>query len=201
LFNENWSASISAIDVGAIYFSQDISNYHVSGYHEFEGAIIRDPDDNTDFWDEMIKNFNEDIESGANEDNFIYSIPPKVFASITYAFDKKKYRSKEYMNSCSYEGVDKDVRKHYLSFISYNRFLRRYLDWALGISYLGELTPRLAIQANYLFSPYDRTNFGIGASFRIKPIVLYFFIDNIPGLIDLNNASSAGVSLGFNVVL
>ena len=200
-FNYRWSTSISIIDVGAIYSSVDNSNYQLKGKHTFEGVTVYDPDSSSgDFWDEMVDRFNDDIEQSSNNNSFILTMPPKLFASVSYTIGGNKRRHINDNSNCSYHSSNYFTPKHHFTFTSYNKLLHNYWDWALGISYMGEINPWLGVQTNYLFSPYDKTNIGAGISFKINHVLIYFSIDNIPGLFDLNNTHSAGVFTGINIV-
>ena len=198
--DKNWSTSVSLIDIGAIYSSQDISSNQVSGTHKFEGVIINETD-TTDFWQSMIDRFNDDMESGENQNNFISTIPPKLFASISYSITGKKRRNNNRKNDCAFYSSSFFTPKHSFSFTSYNKLLYNYLDWSLGLSYMGEITPVFSVQANYLFSPYDTTNIGAGVSFKINPVLLYISVDNIPGLLNINTAHSYGAFAGISFVM
>jgi hypothetical protein len=198
--DKNWSTSISLIDIGAIYSSQDLSNYKITGTHKFEGVIINETD-TTDFWQSMIDRFNNDITSGENTNGFFSTIPPKLFASISYTITGKKHRINNRKNSCTYYATDFFSPKHSFFLTSYSKFLYNYWDWALGLSYMGEITPVLGIQANYLFSPYDKFNIGAGVSFKLDPVLLYISVDNIPGLLDINTAHSYGAFIGISIVM
>ena len=199
-FDKNWSASFSVIDFGAIYFSQDLANYKIEGVHNFEGAIIYNPTSSSeDFWDQMINNLKEDIKYGENKNSFLYKMPPKIIASATYTHRGKRKQSKS--DQCSIFRKKPDYFYHYFTFTSYNKLLYNYWDWALGVSYMGEINSWFALQANYLFSPYDKTNFGIGVSFNFEPVLFYLSVDNVLGLNNLNKANSAGAFVGINLVL
>ena len=201
-FNKNWSTSISLIDIGTIYNTSNISNTQVIGTHKFEGVIIHTTDDpNTDFWQKMIDQYNADVESGKNTNNYFSIVPPKLFASVTYTIEGRKRKYKKYSKDCSCKSKSFFTTKHYFTFSNYNKLLHNYWDWALGVSYMGEINSWFGIQANYLFSPYDKTNIGAGVSFRFYPVLIYVSVDNIPGLLDINNAHSYGLFAGINIVL
>jgi hypothetical protein len=200
-FNKHWSTSASIIDVGAIYSSFDVKKYSATGKHNFEGAIIVDPNKNAeDFWVEMIEKFNEDIVYGESTKGFIATLPPKIFASVSYSVTGMSYTSNNSVTNCSNRTKKYIDTDHTFSFTSYNKVLGNYWDWALGVSYLGELNSWLAIQGNYLYSPYDTTNFGAGISARFGWVLFYVSADNIPGLLNLNEAHSAGAMAGINIV-
>jgi len=200
--DRNWKTSLSLIDLGAIYNSRNIENYQINGTYKFEGVKIYDPiTQSEDFWQVKKDNFKEDIENGVNQNNFILTLPPKLFASATYTIEGEKRRTRGSRANCSFKASNFFTPKHYFTLTSYNRLLHNYWDWAIGISYLGELNEWLGIQTNYLFSPYDKTNIGAGVSLKFKPIIFYFSVDNIPGLLDLNTAHSAGAIVGLNIIL
>ena len=201
-FDKNWSTTMSIIDVGAVYSSVDISNYQASGKHSFEGVIIDNPtNESGDFWDDMVDRYKADFESSSNQNNYIFTMPPKIIGSVTYSLGKSKRNRNNDNNICPYDSNTFTTANHFFTFTSYNKLLHNYWDWALGISYMGELNPWLGVQTNYLFSTYDKTNIGAGISLKFSPIILYFSVDNIPGLFDLNNVSSAGAFIGINIVL
>ena len=200
-FDKHWSASASIIDIGTIYSKNDVSNYKATGVHNFEGALISDPNDTSqDFWIEMIDNFNDDITYDENNKSFFSTLPPKVFASLSYSITGLSYISRNPVRNCA-QRTKKDLNyDHSFTLTSYNKLLYNYWDWTIGVSYLGELNSWLAIQGNYIYSPYDKTNFGAGISARFGWVLMYVSADNIPGLFNLNTANSAGVMAGINIV-
>lgn len=202
--NRDWIISGSLLDLGAIYSSNDVQGYSIKGFHDFEGTVIKDPNStSTDFWEKMINDFNANIVAKENRDNFVTTLTPKLIGSISYNFSKnKKLYSKNKRtpkvknNSCNYNNWN-----HTIKLTSYNRLLRNYWDWALGVSYYGKLNNWFAVQTNYLYSPYDPTNIGLGVSFNIKTVLFYISVDNIPGLLNLNKANSAGAMIGINFII
>lgn len=179
--NQQWRFSLSALDLGSLYWRSNNREFAAQGSYNFEGLTL-------DFSEESIEgsfqNALDSLEEGLN-------IQDTVGADYRQALPAQFYLGAQYSLSA----------KHRLGLV-YN-----LLSWEqesfhnFSFSYLGILGRGFQYKISYSIINGTYNNVGAGLVADIGPMQLTLLSDNLLGAIDLANLHTTSFRFGINLLI
>ena len=197
-FKENWTATASLLDLGAIVQSTDVQRYAVKGKYTYNGinpifpanASIQD----TDYWDNVADEVEELFKVDTTATTYMTWRPLKFNASLKYTYNKQ-----DDSESCDcHNEPSKSETELGVHLFSVKR--PRGFQSALTLYAQREFLKFLSLRATYTIDRYSLTNIGLGLSTQIGPMNLYIMGDNLLGYRNLAKSRSASLQFGLNYI-
>ena len=204
-FRRNSYITASLLDVGFIYHSNAIKNYTLKGAAANEGVEIVLPEDltnfNTEIWQELIDDIEEQVPFDDNEDPYITLRPIKLNASFRYNFGERGPKKENC--ECSTKVVSRVENIDYVNAAGAHLFMMnraRGPQAALTAFYQRRLGNILALKTTYTIDKYTFSNVGFGLNLQAGPLNFYLLADNLLGYANIPNSSYASLQFGFNII-
>ncbi|MEM1259084.1 MAG: DUF5723 family protein [Bacteroidota bacterium] len=204
-FGRNSYITASLLDVGFIYHTNAIKNYTLKGAASNEGIEIILPEDLTDFnteiWQELIDDIEEQVPFENNEESYITLRPVKLNASFRYNFGERNPKTKSC--KCSIKTVSRVENLDYVNAMGGQLFMMnraRGPQAALTAFYQRRLGNALVIKSTYTIDKYTFSNVGLGLNLQTGPLNFYVLADNLLGYSNIPDSRYASLQFGFNII-
>ncbi|MEO0571773.1 MAG: DUF5723 family protein [Bacteroidota bacterium] len=201
----NSYVTASLLDVGFIYHTNAIKNYTLKGAASNEGVEIILPDDltnfNTEIWQELIDDIEEQIPFSDNERSYITLRPIKLNVSFRYNFGERDLKKKNC--ECSTKTALRAENLDYQNAFGGQLFMinrARGPQAALTAFYQRRLANVLTIKTTYTIDKFTFSNIGLGLNLQTGPINFYVLADNLLGYSNIPDSSYASLQFGFNII-
>lgn len=199
-FLNNWTATGSVQDFGAIYHAKDVENYSVEGAYTYNGINPLFPviqNNENDYWDTVSDEFENLFEVDTTATKYVSWRPLKLNTSVKYTFNKERVSSED----C--DCLDKTSAKISQTEIGAHLFaVKRPKGFQTALTVYGQkkFFGFLSLRGAYTIDRYSYSNIGLGMSAKVGPVNLYVMGDNLLGYRNLAKSNSASVQLGLNFV-
>jgi len=176
--NKNATLSGSLLDLGTIFWNNDLNNFFIDGNMLYEGPVegsnFQDPNYFDRFTDSLEAIFMPELKSIT----FSNPLVPKAYIGLTYNLNKYinagvLYRSDLYRNTI-HPSVTLSLNTLNLKFISFS--------------------------TSYTLQNSEYSNFGAGMGVKIGPIQLHIISDNIVGYFNLADTRNVNLRFGLSII-
>lgn len=182
--NKKLEISASLIDLGFIYWHQDITTFTEEGHYLFRGVFLDDPKNKpfptTNNLNGLYNALRDSIRNAFT--------PTKGTTSFTSVMPVKIYLAGEYE-------VDQDVKLGGLARI---RIFNNMIHTSLTASVNAALSEKLNLSASYSLMESTYENLGVAATYRFGGVQLYFASDNVLSFNRPSGASNLNLRFGIN---
>ena len=206
-FGRNSFITASLLDVGFIYHGNAIKNYTLNGQASNEGVEIILPEDLNDFnseiWQELVDDFEEQVPFDTNEDAFVTLRPIKLYASFRYNFGEPRSPNKIKNCGCLSQTISRAENFDYVNAVGGQLFMinrPRGPQAALTAFYQRRLGNILAFKTTYTVDKYTFSNVGFGLNLQAGPVNFYVLADNLLGYANIPDSNYASLQFGFNII-
>lgn len=199
-FNRNWSASVSLLDLGIVFYNKDVESYESKGNHIVDGIGIlfpplSDGDSTIEYYNNIEDDFEEDIPLDTITNPYTKMRPIKLNAAVSYGFGRKKDAP---VCDCLSKNKGEDWREK-LGLQLYGIKRPKRPQFAVTAFYYRQLTNAIAAKLTYTIDPYTTTNVGLGLSTNFWWGHFYLAADNLLNTTNLAKSKSVSLQLGFNI--
>ncbi len=174
-YDENITISGSILDVGAIFYRSNLTNYDVEGDFFYDGplgdSIITD-----NYFQDIINTFTD----GSIIDNrsYIYLLQPRIYIGATYKLNDRINLGGLIASKIYRQKIQSGL------ILSANSRFARYFSVSLSWSYMHRSV----------------NNLGLGLAFGRMPLQFYIVSDNVPGMIWLQSSKNINLRFGLNII-
>ena len=198
--NNAWKFSASALDIGAVFNSKDVKNYHVNGSYSLDGINLLFP--NLDegeptfpYYDDVEDEIDNQMVEEKLYASYVQFRPLKLNASLSYGFGR--YYG---YDGCNYlRMADRKYHKHNVGMHLYSIFRPKGPQAAATLFYRRKFTDFLSAKVTYTADPYSFTNVGLGVSSVFGNVNFYVAADNLLRYGNLAKAKNISLQLGLNI--
>ena len=156
---------------------------------------------NTQFWQELIDDIEEQLPFNTNEASYITLRPIKLNASFRHNFGERQQKNVDC--ECGTKAVTRNQNIDYVNAVGGQLFMMnrpRGPQAALTAFYQRRLGNLLALKTTYTIDKYTSTNVGLGLNLQTGPVNFYVLADNLLGYANIPNSSYASLQFGFNII-
>jgi hypothetical protein len=177
-YDDRWTISGSLLDLGLIWYRNNLSNYKIDGNEIYQGPFGQGQVTDAYLWD-VFDDWNLNMTESLTANPYIYFLDPRL-----------------------YLGAARKLNNRYdLNFLLYNRLLPGKLQTGITVSLL--TNPEKAFQATTSWSYMNGSFLNLGAGFRYgrRPVQIYAVTDNILGFILPLSTKNVNLRIGLNLNL
>ncbi len=199
--NNNWTASASVLDIGAIFHSKDVESYQAKGTYTLNGIELIFPPLGTGeatipYYDDLEDELEREIPIDTINSGYTQLRPVKVNASLKYSFGKAQGNS----DDCDCRNPGGGVSRTQAVGVQFYGILRPKGPQMAGtLFYYRKLWDFLAAKVTYTVDPYTFSNIGLGVVTDLGKFNFYIAADNLIDYGNLAKAKSVSLQLGFNI--
>lgn len=174
-YDENITISGSILDVGAIYYRTDLTNYDVEGEFFYDGPLW-DTIPAESYLEDMVNTFTD----GSIIENrpYIYALQPKIMIGASYKLNNKINLGGLIAGKIYKQKIQSGL------ILSANSRFARYFSLNLSWSYIHR----------------SINNIGLGLAVGRAPLQFYIISDNVPGMIWLQSSKNINLRFGLNII-
>lgn len=199
--NDNWTASVSVLDVGTVFHSKDVETYQATGTYTLNGIELifpplSDGESTFPYYDDLEDEIEREIPIDTLNNSYTQLRPLKVNSGITYKFGRAVGKGGEC--DCRNMGGGTD-RNQSVGFQLYSIFRPKAPQMAGTLFYYRRFTDYLSAKATYTADSYSFSNVGLGVAADIGKLNFYIAADNLLRYGNLAKAKSVSLQLGFNI--
>lgn len=196
--NDSWTASASVLDVGVIFHSKDIEQYHATGSYTLNGIELIFPplsegQSTLPYYDDLEDEIEREIPIDTITSGYSQLRPVKVNAGVTYSFGKFLGGQE---CDCLNQGLE---REQAIGLQYYSIFRPKGPQMAATLFYERRFWDFVQAKATYTVDPYSFYNIGLGAAMDLGKFNFYIAADNILHYGNIAKAKSVSLQLGFNI--
>ncbi|MEL6812752.1 MAG: DUF5723 family protein [Bacteroidota bacterium] len=197
--NDQWTASASVLDLGAIFHTKDVEQYHARGNYTLSGIelifpALSDGQPTLPYYDNLEDELEREIPIDTLTSGYTQLRPLKVNASLKYSFGN-------YEGGQECDCLDKGgVKRVQAVGIQYYSIMRPKGPQMAGtLFYYHKLFSFLSAKATYTVDSYSFSNIGLGAAVDLGKFNFYIAGDNLLYYGNIAKAKSVSLQLGFNI--
>ena len=199
--NEDWTASMSILDLGFMFQSQDVETFHASGSYNLDGIELLFPplaegQPSPPYYDDLEDELEREIPIDTLTTPYTHLRPVKFNSGIKYQFGKTAAGAKEC--DCLNQGGAID-REQAIGAQLFSVFRPKGPQLAGTLFYYRRWFPFLSSKITYTADSFSFANFGFGIIGDLGKFNLYIAMDNILRYGNLAKAKSVSLQLGFNI--
>lgn len=199
--NEDWTASMSFLDIGVMFQSKNVETYHAYGSFDLEGIELlfpplSDGEPTNPYYDDLEDELEQEVPIDTLTNAYSHMRPLKWNASLKYQFGKTASGAKEC--DCLNQGGAID-REQAVGMQLYSIFRPKGPQWAGTLFYYRKWFPYLATKISYTVDAFSFSNLGLGLVGDFGKFNVYLAMDNIGSYGNLAKAKSVSLQLGFNI--
>jgi hypothetical protein len=174
-YDENITFSGSILDIGAIYYRSNLTNYDVEGDFFYDGPL-GDTIPTESYLEDVVNTFTD----GSIIDNrsYIYFLQPKIFVGATYKLNDK-------IN---------------LGGLLAGKIYRQKIQSGLILSANARFASYFSASLSWSYIHRSVNNLGLGLAFGRMPLQFYIVSDNVPGMIWLQSSKNINLRFGLNII-
>lgn len=175
-YDDRITLSGSLLDLGAVYYRSDLTNYTVTEQYLYQGPAMDSAISESFFWD-VFDGLNENLNYSLGRDAYVYMLEPRLYLGADYRVNPK-------VNA---------------SVVLYNRLLPNKLQTSVTamLSTRVGKTTRAAVSLSYMNR--SLVNLGVGLSTGDKPLQAYLVSDNLLGLFLPMSTKNVNLRFGLNL--
>lgn len=181
---KGWQFSASVLDLGAITWENDVTNYNSTGNSSFyyNGIDLNYfIQDSTDI-DNRFNEFLDSLASGLNIDTvhseYKTNLPVKTYLSAQYNLNKK----------------------YGLSLLLFNKWEKKYFSPAISLGYTGKLAKWFDLIVDYSIYNRSYNNVGLGFALSGSGVQYYMISDNASSIFYPHKKKNVHLNFGLNFV-
>lgn len=200
--NDAWSLSASALDVGAIFHSKDVENYHAHGSYTLNGINLIFPplsegEATYPYYDDLEDEVERQIPIDTLHNGYTQMRPAKINVGLQYGLGR--FNASGACDCLNMDGGSQHRENVGLQF--YSIFRPKGPQMAGTLFYHRRIAHFLSAKATYTVDPYSFSNIGLGVAARWGKVNFYLAADNLLKYTNLAKAKSVSLQLGFNIVI
>ncbi len=200
--NEQWTASASVLDVGAIFYTKDVESYQVKGEYTLDGLELLFPGvgdgESPPYYDDLINDIEDSFPIDTLNTSYTKMRPVKINASLKYNFGREVGGTGAC--NCLKMGENQEFNQS-VGFQYYNTFRPKGIQAAATLFYYRKFTDYLSAKATYTVDSYSYYNLGLGIAADIGVVNFYVMLDNLQWYSNIAKAKSVSLQLGFNIII
>ncbi len=201
--NEQWTASASFLDVGAVFYTKDVETYQVKGDYTLDGIELLFPplgDDETapPYYDDLIDEIEDTFPVDTLTNNYTKLRSVKINASLKYNFGKAIGGSAAC--NCLEMGENQKYNQS-VGFQYYSMFRPKGPQMAATLFYYRRFSDYISAKATYTVDSYSYSNIGLGLVANVGMVNFYITADNLQWYQNIAKAKSVSLQLGFNIFI
>ncbi|MCB0396864.1 MAG: hypothetical protein KDD36_09435 [Flavobacteriales bacterium] len=179
--NDKWSFALSAVDMGYIYWRDNIHNYSAKGSYTFTGLDISkfSTGDGGDPFQEIMDSVSDAFDVKDTVSYYRTNLNTKLYASTTFK-----------PNDNSVAG-----------FLIYTEIYNKKWYPSFTVYYSQQNEGKFNSMISYSVINGDFRNLGFGATVRMGPFQTYCLVDNLIGVLRPQHTKAFNVHMGMYIVL
>lgn len=196
--NDSWTASASVLDVGVIFHSKDVEQYHATGSYTLNGIELIFPplsegESTLPYYDDLEDEIEREIPIDTITSGYSQLRPVKVNAGVTYSFGK-------FLDGQECDCLNQGLEREQAIGLQYYSIIRpKGPQMAATLFYERRFWDFVQAKATYTVDPYSFYNIGLGAAMDLGKFNFYIAADNILHYGNIAKAKSVSLQLGFNI--
>ncbi|MFK5973258.1 MAG: DUF5723 family protein [Flavobacteriaceae bacterium] len=203
--NKHTAVTVSLLDVGFIYQTNDVENNTLNGSATVEGVEIILPDafsdPNEDFWQDLVDEVETALPFENNTKSYIAFRPTKLNASIRYGFGEQLENREDC--HCGPSAAENNRRARYTNSVGGQLYMinrPRGPQTALTAFYQRRFGNLMAVKTTYTVDKFSAANLGLGVSLQLGPVNIYLMGDNLLAYQNIAATHYASFQLGLNII-
>jgi hypothetical protein len=153
---ERLTLSGSLLDLGAVWYRSNRTDYHVEGQYRYQGPAMDSAISETFFWD-VFDALNENLNFTLGRNSYVYLLDPRLYLGATYKINNR-------------------VDAHALL---YNRLLPRKLQTSATVSLSAKFLKTGLASISWSYMNRSLANVGLGVAAGSQPLQFYLVSDNL----------------------
>jgi len=198
--NDKWTLSGSVLDVGAIFHSQGVESYAITGDYVLDGIELLFPgindEDSIPYYDNLESEITEQIPIDTLNSSYTQWRPTKFNLGLQYNIGGDR-RSQP----CDCRSSSRRQNEQIIGLHLFGVKRPKSLQYAATLSYYNKLNRLLAVKLSYTVDPFSATNFGLMVITTSRKFNFFIAGDNILHYSNLAKANSISLQLGLNINL
>ncbi len=201
--NEQWTASASFLDLGAVFYKKDIETYQVKGEYTLDGIELLFPplevgEPAPPYYDDLIDEIEDTFPVDTLNNSYNKFRPLKINGSLKYNFGKAIGGSGEC--NCLKMGENQKFNQS-IGFQYYSMYRPKGPQMAATLFYYRRFSEHISTKATYTIDSYSYANFGLGLVANVGVVNFYIMADNLQWYQNIAKAKSVSLQLGFNIIV
>ncbi len=173
-YDENITISGSILDLGAILYRSNLTNYRVEGEYFYDGPV-GDTIDTENYLEDIANTFTDGSNITGNP--YLFATHPKILIGATYKLNNRINFGMLMSGKLYRQKIQTGLT------LSANTRVARYFAASLSWSYINR----------------SMNNLGLGLAFGRFPVQFYVISDNIPGMIWLQSSKNINIRFGLGI--
>jgi len=201
--NEKWTASASFLDVGAVFYTNDVETYQVKGEYTLDGIellfpALEDGESTADYYDDLLNEIEDTFPVDTLNNSYTRFRPVKINASLKYNFGKAVGGS----GACNCLKMgENQIFNQAVGFQYYSMFRPKGPQMAATLFYYRRFSDHFSTKATYTVDSYSSANLGLGIVANMGVVNFYIMADNLQWYQNFAKAKSVSLQLGFNIIM
>jgi len=201
--NEKWTASASFLDVGAVFYTNDVETYQVKGEYTLDGIellfpALEDGESTADYYDDLLNEIEDTFPVDTLNNSYTRFRPVKINASLKYNFGKAVGGS----GACNCLKMgENQIFNQAVGFQYYSMFRPKGPQMAATLFYYRRFSDHFSTKATYTVDSYSFANLGLGLVANMGVVNFYIMADNLQWYQNFAKAKSVSLQLGFNIIM
>jgi len=200
--NEQWTASASVLDVGAVFYTKDVEGYQVKGEYTLDGIELLFPgfgdEESPPYYDDLINDIEDSFPVDTLNTSYTKFRPVKMNASIKFNFGKEIGGTG--VCNCLKMGENQEFNQS-VGFQYYSMFRPKGPQMAATLFYYRKLSKHFSAKATYTVDSYSYNNLGLGFIANMGVVNFYMMLDNLQWYGNIAKAKSVSLQLGLNIII
>jgi hypothetical protein len=173
-YDENITISGSILDLGAVFYRSDLTNYSVEGEYFYDGPV-GDTIDTENYLEDIANTFTEG--SNITNNSYLIATHPKLLLGATYKISEK-------IN---------------FGILMSGKVYKQKIQSGLTLSANTKFAGYFAVSMSWSYLNRSINNLGLGLAFGRFPLQLYIITDNVPGMIWLQSSKNINIRFGLGI--
>ncbi|NPA46223.1 MAG: hypothetical protein GXO24_03315 [Chlorobi bacterium] len=188
-----WAAGVE--DFGIIRYADDNLSFRMRGNYSYEGVYIRFPKDPQEYWGDVKEEFNKYLPSEIHTRVFYRWRPFKVYTSL-----ERRFKGKPGTIACYHPGREGRAQQacpdSYVGAVAFYQNLMGRLYAGLGVYGQYFWAPGSYLRVSLASDTFNVFRVGLGGGWRLGPLNMYVWADNLAGLADISRSHGQYLALG-----
>lgn len=197
--NDNWTASASILDLGAIFHSKDVETYQATGDYTLTGIELLFPplsvgEPSYAYYDDLLDEIEREVPIDTLHNSYTQMRPLKINTGLAHKFGRLIGD-----DDCNCQGRGGDLTNQSVGLQVYTIFRPKAPQLATTLFYYRRWTEYLSMKATYTLDSYSYSNIGLGMVADIGNFNFYLAADNLFRYGNIAKAKSVSLQIGFNI--
>lgn len=198
LINDKWTISGSVLDVGAIFHTQDVESYRISGNYVLDGIEMLFPglndEDSIPYYDNLETEITEQIPIDTLNSSYTQWRPAKFNLALQYSLSGNRNSQPCDCRKSSRTNNEQTIGLHLFGIVR-----PKSMHYAATFSYYNRINSFFSMKMSYTIDAFSQTNFGLILITTTKKFNFFIAGDNILNYSNLAKANSLSLQLGLNI--